>query len=107
MTDQLIALLGGVEVGRVLRSRTGRLSFQYDEGWQSRADAYPLSLSMPFALVQHGHAKIDAFLWGLLPDNQKVIDPLGKPVPRLAPLCLWIDFLCRRRLCGRGPVRAP
>ncbi len=74
MTDQLIALLEGVEVGRVLRDRSGRFSFRYDEGWQGHPDAYPLSLSMPLALSEHGHAKIDAFLWGLLPDNEKVID---------------------------------
>jgi len=74
MTDQLIALLGGVEVGRVLRARSGRLSFVYDESWQGRPDGYPLSLSMPLALTEHGHAKIDAFLWGLLPDNDRVIE---------------------------------
>ena len=74
MTDQLIALLGGVEVGRVLRGRSGRLSFHYSESWQGYPDAYPISLSMPLALTEHGHAKIDAFLWGLLPDNEKIID---------------------------------
>jgi serine/threonine-protein kinase HipA len=74
MTDQLIALLGGIEVGRVLRARNGRLAFVYNESWQGRPDAYPLSLSMPLALTQHGHAKINAFLWGLLPDNDRVIE---------------------------------
>lgn len=74
MTNELIALLGGIEVGRVLRDRNGRLSFHYDESWQGHPDAYPFSLSMPLALSQHGHPKIDAFLWGLLPDNEKVID---------------------------------
>lgn len=74
MIDQLIAWLGNVEVGRVHRSRAGRLSFVYNENWQSQPDAYPLSLSMPLALSEHGHAKTDAFLWGLLPDNQKVIE---------------------------------
>jgi serine/threonine-protein kinase HipA len=73
MTDQLIALLGGIEVGRVQKGRSGRLSFVYNESWQNRPDAYPLSLSMPLALSEHGHAKIDAFLWGLLPDNDRVI----------------------------------
>ena len=73
MTDQLIALLGGIEVGRAQKGRSGRLSFVYNESWQNRPDAYPLSLSMPLALSEHGHAKIDAFLWGLLPDNDRVI----------------------------------
>ncbi len=74
MTDQLIALLGNIEVGRVNRGRAGRLSFVYNETWQNQPEAYPLSLSMPLALSEHGHPRIDAFLWGLLPDNQKVID---------------------------------
>lgn len=74
MTDQLIALLGNIEVGRVNRGRAGRLSFVYNENWQGQPEAYPLSLSMPLALSEHSHAKIDAFLWGLLPDNQKVIE---------------------------------
>src|ERR1700681_342435 len=26
------------------------------------------------ALAEHGHTKIDPFLWGLLPDNEKVLD---------------------------------
>jgi serine/threonine-protein kinase HipA len=74
MTDQLITLLDGIEMGRVIKARSGgKLSFRYDEGWQSRPDAYPLSLSMPLALTEHPHSKIDAFLWGLLPDNDRVI----------------------------------
>ena len=71
--DQLVALLGGIEVGRVLKGPSGRLSFLYDESWQANPEAYPLSLSMPLALSEHSHAKIDAFLWGLLPDNDRVI----------------------------------
>ncbi|HLJ87476.1 MAG TPA: type II toxin-antitoxin system HipA family toxin [Candidatus Angelobacter sp.] len=74
MTDRLIALLGGAEMGQVLRDRSGRLSFHYNKDWQGSPDAYPLSLSMPLALSEHGHSKIDAFLWGLLPDNEAVIE---------------------------------
>lgn len=73
MTDQLIVFLGGFEVGRVLRDRSGRLSFRYSEEWQNDPRGYPLSLSMPLSLSVHVHAKIDAFLWGLLPDNERVI----------------------------------
>lgn len=73
MNEQLVTLLDGIAVGRVVKARGGRLSFRYDEGWQSDPDAYPLSLSMPLALAEHPHAKIDAFLWGLLPDNDRVV----------------------------------
>jgi len=47
MTQNLIALNGEWEVGRVHRAANGRLSFIYDNGWQELSDAYPLSLSMP------------------------------------------------------------
>ncbi len=74
MTEELIALLGGREVGRVRRDKRGKISFMYDENWRERADAYPLSLSMPLAAAEHGSGVIEAFLWGLLPDNQRVLE---------------------------------
>jgi serine/threonine-protein kinase HipA len=33
---------------------------------------------MPLALTEHGNAKIDPFLWGLLPDNGNVLDQWGR-----------------------------
>jgi serine/threonine-protein kinase HipA len=74
MTTELIAILDGQETGRVVRNERARLTFTYDEEWRAAANAYPLSISMPLALAQHGHARIDPFLWGLLPDNQMVLD---------------------------------
>ena len=74
MSQELIAILEAREMGRVTRDDRGRLSFTYREEWRATADAYPLSISMPLALAEHGHAKIDPFLWGLLPDNEKVLD---------------------------------
>jgi serine/threonine-protein kinase HipA len=73
MTNELVALLGGIEVGRVLRDKRGRLTLVYDQDWREAADAYPLSLSMPLAAEKHGPAAIEAFLWGLLPDNELVL----------------------------------
>jgi serine/threonine-protein kinase HipA len=74
MNTELIAILDGRDTGRVARDARGRLSFTYNEEWRAAENAYPLSISMPLALAQHGHAKIDPFLWGLLPDNQMVLD---------------------------------
>jgi serine/threonine-protein kinase HipA len=74
MSGELIAILDGRETGRVLQDHRGRLSFTYNEAWRAAADAYPLSISMPLALAEHGNAKIDPFLWGLLPDNEMVLD---------------------------------
>jgi len=78
MTRELIAIIEGREMGRVARDKTGKLSFTYNEEWRNAPDAFPLSISMPLALSEHGNAKIDPFLWGLLPDNANVLDHWGR-----------------------------
>lgn len=70
--DFLVLLLDGQTIG-VIRRRQGRLSLIYDKAWRLRADAYPLSLSMPLTAAEHPHGPVNAFLWGLLPDNEVVI----------------------------------
>lgn len=74
MTNELVALLGGVEVGRVHMGARNRLTFVYNDSWREAPNAYPLSLSMPLAAKEHGPAAVEAFLWGLLPDNEQVLD---------------------------------
>src|ERR1700674_4609399 len=74
MSEELVAILDGRETGRVVQDDRRRLSFTYNEAWRAAADAYPLSISMPLALAEHGNAKIYPFLWGLLPDNEMVLD---------------------------------
>jgi serine/threonine-protein kinase HipA len=78
MTNELIALLDGREVGRVHNDARGRLTFVYDSDWRQTRDAYPISLSMPLAAEEHGPAAVQAFLWGLLPDNERVLDRWAK-----------------------------
>jgi len=73
MTNQLIALANGREMGSVIH-RNARLSFVYEDSWKQDQRSYPLSLSMPLAAGEHGHSKIEAFLWGLLPDNDRVLE---------------------------------
>lgn len=70
--SELIALLEGREVGRVVQ-KSGRLRFEYSASWQEAPGSYPLSLSMPLAGTEYGHATIEPFLWGLLPDNEIVL----------------------------------
>jgi serine/threonine-protein kinase HipA len=74
VSKELIALMDGQKMGRVLQVENGKLSFVYDESWRASEKGYPLSLSMPLALTEHPHEKIDIFLWGLLPDNERVLD---------------------------------
>ena len=61
MSGELVTILDGRETGRVLQDDRGRLSVTYNETWRA-ADAYPLSISMPLALAEHGNAKVDPFL---------------------------------------------
>lgn len=74
MSRELISLLEGKEVGRVRSDAGGRLSFIYGDDWRQAPDAYPLSLSMPLAAKEHRQSVVEAFLWGLLPDNERVLD---------------------------------
>ena len=77
MTNELTALANGREMGTVIY-RNARLSFIYAESWRQEHSAYPLSLSMPLASAEHGHTRIERFLWGLLPDNDRVLENWGK-----------------------------
>ena len=74
MTEELIALLAGREIGRLHREAKARLTFTYDRDWREADEAYPLSLSMPLAAAEHGTGVVEPFLWGLLPDNESVLD---------------------------------
>jgi len=69
----LVALLDNKEIGHVHNGARGRLTFSYDDDWRKSPDAYPLSLSAPLAAREHGPSVVQAFLWGLLPDNEIVL----------------------------------
>ena len=78
MTQELVAIAAACELGRVRRVRDGKISFLYDDSWRDDPAAFPLSLSMPLGLSEHANSKIDPFLWGLLPDNERVLDQWGR-----------------------------
>jgi serine/threonine-protein kinase HipA len=78
MSGELLALLDGREAGRVRNDARGRLTFVYDDGWREAPGAYPLSLSMPLAAREHGPSVVQAFLWGLLPDNELILSRWAK-----------------------------
>lgn len=56
------------------RVARGRLRFDYDDTYRNRPDATPLSVSMPTQVVSHPHHVITPWLWGLLPDNDAVLE---------------------------------
>jgi serine/threonine-protein kinase HipA len=78
MSPELVVVLAGRDIGRVLRDNRGRLTFVYAEDWRQSRGAYPLSLSMPLAAAEHGHKPVEAFLWNLLPDNDSVLARWGQ-----------------------------
>ena len=72
MVNRLITLLHGRPVG-VVANDNGRLTFTYDEDWRADPDAFPLSISLPLTAAEHGHGPIEAYIWGLLPDNDRIL----------------------------------
>lgn len=70
--SSLAVLMNGMDSGRLDYER-GRLTLTYAEAWRNRRDAVPLSLSMPLTAQTHSGATVGAFLWGLLPDNEQII----------------------------------
>lgn len=72
--EELRVFADGKWMGRVLRDRQrDRLSFQYEPKWQADPASFPLSLSMPLIAAEHPHQAVEAFLWGLLPDNDATL----------------------------------
>ena len=78
MTGLLVVIAEQRIMGEIRRARGGRLSFAYDDRWRSMRDAYPLSLSMPLAVAEHEHARIEPWLRGLLPDNDNILRRWGQ-----------------------------
>ena len=75
MTEKSLAvLMYGARVGTLFCDRNLRLRFVYDAALRDTADAVALSLSLPLVRREHGHDAIEAFLWGLLPDNERVLE---------------------------------
>ena len=78
MTELLVVVADRRIMGEIRRDRRGRLTFVYDDGWRSMDAAYPLSLSMPLVVAEHEHARIEPWLWGLLPDNEAILARWGQ-----------------------------
>lgn len=81
MTDdprQLVVLLGGHRVGTVTMDVTGRLALAYDPDWLTDPQAIPVSLSMPLVRRTHDDGPTRAYLSGLLPDNERVLERWGR-----------------------------
>ena len=76
-TETLIAVASGRRMGQ-LEHAGQQVSFTYDPTWQSAVGAYPLSLNLPLETQRHRRQAVLPFLWGLLPDNQDVLEQWGR-----------------------------
>jgi len=74
MTDSLVVVLDDTIAGTLTRLPGGRLRLDYDEEYRRIPSATPLSVSMPTTIRSHPDGQISPWLWGLLPDNQAVLE---------------------------------
>lgn len=73
MSTKLAVFINDARVGTVTRLDGGRLRFDYNLATLLLPEATPLSLSMPFPVPSHPNEVITPWLWGLLPDNERVL----------------------------------
>lgn len=71
--DVLDVYISGRRVGELRQLPSGRLSFTYDEQWVNGTIAIPLSLSMPTIASAYQGKPVEAFVWGLLPENEQTL----------------------------------
>ncbi len=71
---RLVVLIGGRRAGVVTMNMQGGLGLEYVGEYLATSSATPLSLLMPLAGRAHGDRPVRTFLWGLLPDNEQVLD---------------------------------
>lgn len=72
-TQILTVFLNDTPMGQLLREKGGKLGFQYTGEYLVDFHAVPLSLSMPLEDRKYTHETISPWLWGLLPDNERVL----------------------------------
>jgi serine/threonine-protein kinase HipA len=66
LTDSLAVIMDGAIAGIIVRHQGGRLRFDYNDEYRSRANATPLSLSVPTQVRSHPDHVVTLWLQGLL-----------------------------------------
>jgi serine/threonine-protein kinase HipA len=61
-------------VGSIDTTDRRSLRFTYDRDYAADPASTPLSVSMPLRVSSYSHATVHPYLWGLLPDNDRVLD---------------------------------
>lgn len=70
----LSVYIGTRLVGTLDSSDRRSLRFAYDTDYIGDPGATPLSVSMPLRETPYSHATVHPYLWGLMPDNERVVD---------------------------------
>lgn len=70
---ELHVLIEGRLAGRLIRYR-GAVRFRYEPEYRALESPTPLSVSMPVLLEEHPPARVQPWIAGLLPDNDRVIE---------------------------------
>ena len=65
--------MSGKKVGVLDGTDRRNLRIVYDDEWVDQPQSTPLSVSMPIAARAHSGKAVAAYLWGLLPDNDRVV----------------------------------
>ncbi len=78
MIKSLKVLLTDKEIGEVTQRANGSYRFEYGAEWQRNPRHIPLSRSIPLQQQRHGVRPITNFMWGLLPDNERILDGWAK-----------------------------
>lgn len=71
--DRLDVYIAGRLAGSLERGQRDRLSFVYEDSYRSDPGATPLSCALPMTAAVHPDDRIRPYLWGLLPDNELVL----------------------------------
>ncbi|MNM99279.1 Serine/threonine-protein kinase HipA [compost metagenome] len=66
-------LMSGHLAGAVTADANGNPMLTYSSSWLKTADAYPVSLSLPLTQQRFAAETTAAVLWGLLPDNENLL----------------------------------
>ena len=74
----LKVLLTDKDIGEVTQRANGSYRFEYLPEWQRNPRHIPISRSMPLQQQRHGVRPITNFMWGLLPDNERILDAWAK-----------------------------
>ena len=103
---ELLVVSGTEPVGSLYR-RGAEIAFRYAASWQQRVDATPLSVAMPLIVDVHDDDVVRPWLWGLLPDNDRVLARWARTFHTTAKQPLGLLAAVGADLPGQFQILAP